>query len=78
MSVSDGGRTCGRRVALSTCDKSGYRANGLKFQCVPTTGRRLVEFGEDCPLNMATYMDVVKCNAVRNDDVIVGCDSVVP
>lgn len=81
LTVSDGGggKTCGKRVALSTCDKAGYRAdNGDKFQCVASTGRRLVEFGEDCPLNLASYMDVVKCNAVRNDDVTVGCNTVVP
>lgn len=78
MTISDGTKTCRKEVSLSACDKVGYRAYGDKFECVPSTGRRVLDFSEDCPMNIAAYLDVVKCNAVQNANINVGCDMIVP
>ena len=76
--MSDGTRACVKQVILSMCDKSGYRARSEKFQCMPAMGQCTVEFSDGCPLDIATYIDVVQCKAVLNDDITVGCDTVVP
>ena len=76
--MSDGTRACVKQVTLSKCDKSGYRAGGKKFQCMPVMGQRTVKFSDGCPLYTATYIDVVQCKAMLNDDITVGCDTVVP
>lgn len=70
--------SCSKEVVEHECDKQGFRANGLKFRCVPREGKRLLRFKNTCPLCGGLYTDVVICRARRDDDITVGCDLVVP
>ena len=69
--------SCSRQIVKRTCDKVGFRAFGRKFRCVPVQGGRFVQFDKMCPLRFGFFRDVVACRAVRDNNVIVGCDLVV-
>ena len=70
-------RSCTRQVVERTCDKIGFRARGRKFRCAPRRGKRRVRFRNSCPLCSGFFTDVVRCRAVRDDSIVVGCDLVV-
>ena len=70
LTMSDGTTACGKQVTLSTCDKSGHRARNKKFQCMAVMGQRMVEFRDGCPLDIATYIDVVQCRTMISLSVV--------
>lgn len=72
-----GRRNCTEQVVRKGCDKIGFRAGKRRFRCQPIKGKRLVRFDQSCPLCVGTYRDNVRCRAVRDDDLIVGCDLIV-
>ena len=79
ITVSEGFNTCSVEVIRQTCDKSGYRnSRGQKFRCVAQQGEVEVKFDDGCPLTKGTYTDNVRCRKRRDDDIVVGCDLVVP
>ena len=78
VSTSRGVRTCTEEITKKGCDKFGFRSGGKKFKCEAKKGRRLVRFDKNCPLSIGAYDDNVRCKAVRDDNIVVGCDLVVP
>ncbi len=78
VSASDTTRSCTEEVVTRGCDKFGFRVGKKRFRCQEVKGKRLVRFDKNCPLCVGTYTDSVRCKAVRDDDLIVGCDLIVP
>ena len=77
VSQSIGRNQCSAEVNDHTCDKFGFRFRGKKFRCDPVQGRRLVRFGKTCPLAWGVRKDTVRCRAVRDNSINVGCDLIV-
>ena len=67
---------CATSVIQYDCDKYQFRSGDKKFRCVPIEGERTVNF-ENCPINSATYTDVVGCQIIQDPSLLVGCDVVV-
>lgn len=77
VTSSPSDRSCTEQVVKKGCDKFGFRFRNKRFRCEPKQGKRLVRFDKNCPLCLGTYTDNVRCKAVRDDNLIVGCDLVV-
>lgn len=70
--------SCTTEIFKRTCDKIGFRLKGKRFGCRPRTGYRIVRFDNKyCPLAFGFTRDVVRCRAVQDDSVDVGCDLVI-
>ena len=74
VSATPGAHSCNKEIVKHTCDKFSFRSGGEKFRCDPVVGRRVLRFNRGCPLYRATYSDITKCKAVKDDAVIAGCD----
>lgn len=70
-------RSCTKQVVKRGCDKYGFRLGNKRFRCDAVSGKKVVRFEEHCPLSVGVYQDNVRCRAVRDDTLIVGCDFVV-
>lgn len=70
-------RKCTKQVIKRGCDKIGFQLGKKTFRCQPVQGKRLVRFDKFCPLCLGAYTDNVRCKAVRDDKLILGCDLVV-
>ena len=78
ITVSSGFQKCSETVIEHKCDKLGFRKRNKKFRCQPKEIKKAVDFDDDkCPLCAGLYTDVVKCKAVPDNDINVGCDLVV-
>lgn len=66
--------SCSRSVRVHGCDKPGIRIHSKTFRCSPWVGKRIVRFGRRCPLSVGFYRDVVRCKAIRDPNIVVGCD----
>lgn len=77
VSSSASGKDCTEQVVRKGCDKTGFRAGSKRFRCQPVKGKRLIRFDKNCPLCFGHYRDNVRCKAVRDDNLIVGCDLIV-
>ncbi len=66
--------SCSTKVRKSTCDKIGFESRGKKFRCDEASGIRVVRFGKKCPVVWGVRHDVVRCKAVADDTVPIGCD----
>lgn len=77
VSSSASGKDCTEQVVRKGCDKIGFRAGSKRFRCQPVKGKRLIRFDKNCPLCFGHYRDNVRCKAVRDDNLIVGCDLIV-
>ena len=77
VTTTPGSKSCSKRIIRRTCDKLGFRSQGRKFRCDQVEGSRALRFDKNCPLNIATYTDVIRCNIIQDDSVNVGCDLIV-
>ena len=78
VGASNTAKECSEEVVSRGCDKIGFRSGNKRFRCQAVKGKRLVRFDENCPLCRGIYTDNVRCKAVRDDDLLVGCDLELP